>query len=51
MFNYYLEDQVTREICYDCHLKEVFRNGTLLVDYSLAQVRESINAAVNNHLK
>lgn len=40
---YVMRDQVSREEFVDCEYKEVFRNGKLLKDYSLSEVRETLS--------
>ncbi len=40
--DFYLKDQATWDEVMNCELKSVFKDGKLLVDWTLAQVRENI---------
>lgn len=40
--DYYMEDQVTREQYENCALEEIFRDGKLLKEYSLTEIRERL---------
>lgn len=43
---YYAKDRVTKEEAENCELKEVFRDGKLLMDHSLKDIRARIEAAL-----
>jgi nicotinamide phosphoribosyltransferase len=43
---YILLDQVTRELANNCELKEVFRDGNLLIDHKLSDIRKRIEEKV-----
>jgi nicotinamide phosphoribosyltransferase len=42
---YYLKDQATWHEVLNCELKEVFRDGKLLVEHSLSEIRERLDNA------
>lgn len=43
---YYLKDQATWEEMLNCELVKIYENGTLLVDYTLQQIRDRVNKKV-----
>jgi len=43
---YVLADQVSRQVMENSELKEVFRDGNLLIEHSLAEIRARIDASV-----
>lgn len=43
---FYLKDRATWDEVKNCELKEVFRDGKLLIDQSLAEIRARVNAAL-----
>jgi nicotinamide phosphoribosyltransferase len=47
---YYLKDKATWAEVENCELKEVFRDGKLLVDHTLAEIRARINSNVAQSL-
>lgn len=43
---YIMIDQVSREVMENSELKEVFRDGKLLVEHTLAEIRKRVNASI-----
>lgn len=43
---FYLKDRATWQEVENCELKEVFRNGRLLIDQSLSEIRNRINSSI-----
>lgn len=48
--DYVLHDEVTKVVADNCELKEVFRDGKLLIDYTLADIRKRVNESIEKSL-
>lgn len=48
---YVLHDEVAKAVADNCELKEVYRDGKLLIDQTLAEIRARINESIERALK
>ncbi len=47
---YYMKDRATWEEIYNCELKTVFKDGKILIEHSLSEIRERLKASLSHEV-